>query len=100
MGKQDYRGQDAQIETVATIELPALGDPLEREDLSLDEIRERCGYSRLTQCTICNHPKCEEMEKAVMVRSSRKVAQEYGVGRGALENHMRNHFEIPQKGEL
>jgi len=96
MDEQDYRGQAAQVETVATIELPALGDPLEREVLSLDEIRERCGYHKLTLCTICNHPKCAEIERAMMTLSSRKVAATFGVGRGALERHMKYHFKVPE----
>jgi len=94
--EQNNRGQAVQVETVTTIELPALGDPLEREELSLDEIRERCGYRKPTQCTICNHPKCAEMEQAVMTVSSRKVAAKYGVGRRALERHMRHHFKVPE----
>ena len=96
MDEQNNRGQAAQVETVATIELPALGDPLEQEELSLNEIRERCGYRKLTLCTICNHPKCAEMEQDMMTVSSRKVAAKYGVGRGALERHMQHHFKVPE----
>ena len=96
MGKQDYRGQAAQVETVAVIELPALSDPIEeQEELTLREIRERCGYSEPTTCTICKHPQCKEIEKAVMTASARQVAREYGVGRGAITSHMRNHFVVP-----
>ena len=96
MDEQDYKGQSGQVGTVGVIEIPALADPLEREELTLDEIRERCGYSKPTTCTICNHPKCAEIEQAIMTKSSRWVAQEYGVGRVALQNHMHNHFAVPE----
>lgn len=95
MGKQDYCGQAAQVETVGVIELPILEDS-KREEMTLNEIRERCGYSRPTQCTICNHPKCAEMEQAMMTQSSRVVAKKYGVGRTSLERHMHNHFVLPE----
>jgi len=96
MAKSDYQGQAAQVETVAVIELPALGDPLEREELSLNEIRRRCGYVPLSQCTICRHPKCDEIEQAMMTQSCRAVAKKYGVGRMSLERHMHNHFALPE----
>lgn len=96
MAKQNCRGQAAQVTTVATIEIPALGDPLEREELSLNEIRRRCGYAQLMQCTICSHSKRDEIEKAVMTKSARQVAREYGVGRSAIASHMRNHFVVPK----
>ena len=96
MAKSDYRGQAAKVETVGFIELPALGDPWEREELSLNEIRRRCGYVSLSQCTVCRHPKCSEIEQAMMTQSSRVVAKTYGVGRGSLERHMHNHFAVPE----
>ena len=96
MGKQDYRGQAAEVETVATIEIPAFADPLDREELSLNEIRRRCGYVPLIQCTICKHPKCSEIEQAMMTQSCRVVAKKYGVGRTSLERHMHNHFVVPE----
>ena len=96
MGKQNHKGQASQVETVATIEIPVPGDPLEREELSLDEIRRRCGYSKPATCTICKHPKCGEIEQAVMIKSTRAVAKEYGVGRTSLERHMHNHFVVPE----
>jgi len=96
MDEQNYRGQAAQVETVGFIELPALGDPLDREELTLNEIRQRCGYSKPATCTICKHPKCGEIEQAVMIKSTRAVAKEYGVGRHSLERHMHNHFAVPE----
>ena len=96
MDEQDYRGRSAQVETVGFIELPALGDPWEREELSLNEIRRRCGYVSLSQCTVCRHPKCSEIEQAMMTQSCRAVAVKYGVGRTSLERHMHNHFALPE----
>ena len=96
MGKQNHKGQASQVETVATIEIPVPGDPLEREELSLNEIRRRCGYAQLMQCTICSHSKRDEIEKAVMTKSARQVAWEYGVGRSAIASHMHNHFVLPK----
>jgi len=95
MGKQNHSGQASQIETVGVIELPALGDPLEREGLSLDEIRERCGYQAMTTCKACNHPQRAEIEKAVMTESVGSVAKQYGLSKPGLLNHMRNHFVVP-----
>ena len=96
MGKQDYRGQAAQVETVAVIELSALGDPLDREELSLNEIRRRCGYKEITRCLTCNHPDRKKIEQAVMTESAGLVAKRYGMSKPALLNHMRHHFVVPE----
>jgi len=96
MGKQNHSGQDAQVETVAVIELPALGDPRGHEDLSLGEIRERCGYSPLSVCKTCNHPQRDEIERAVMTESVNRVAKRYGLSKTGLGNHMRQHFAVPE----
>ena len=45
-----------------------------------------------TQCTICRHPKREEIEDALVRRvPMRRIARRYGVSKSAVGRHIRNH---------
>lgn len=107
MEQRDYEGEDFQVtpdtcvrisgrsRTLGVIEIPALADPLEeQEELTLDEIRGRCGYAPMTMCRTCNHPQRAEIERAVMTESVNSVAKRYGLSKPALLNHMKNHFSV------
>lgn len=46
------------------------------------------------RCSICNHPKRREIDKALVSRSAsmRDIAGRYGVSRSALSRHRKNHL--------
>jgi DNA-binding transcriptional ArsR family regulator len=45
-----------------------------------------------TQCTICQHPKREEIEDALVRRvPMRRIARRYGVSKSAVGRHIRSH---------
>ena len=45
-----------------------------------------------TQCTICRHPKREEIEDALVRRvPMRRIARRYGVSKSAVGRHIRSH---------
>ncbi len=45
-----------------------------------------------TQCTICRHPKREEIEDELVRRvPMRRIASRYGVSKSAVGRHIRSH---------
>jgi len=100
MAKSDYRGQAAQVETVATIELP---NPEEESDIGpvskLSGPEARLAYGLHMGggrfCTICTHPQRTEIEQLVLQQSYRKVAKQFNVGYHSIFRHVHNHFVVP-----
>lgn len=68
----------------------------EEGKVDLNDIRERCGYKRLTRCKVCSHSLREEIEQALMTHPSRWVGKKYNIGHTALLSHMKNHFKISE----
>ena len=47
----------------------------------------------ITQCTICRHPKREEIEDALVRRvPMRRIARRYSVSKSAVGRHFLSHF--------